>query len=113
MKKHKILELLKRTDKWYLGGGNRLLWAPEFPLFLDYPGFWDNAMYYNFPFQPLFTWTILSDSGEEIKLKFIRRIWTPAEIVQEYKCSINNINMRVYERKSLLPVDAATSSISI
>ena len=80
------LKLLERTDKWYLGGGNRLLWAPEFPLYLDKPGFWDHAQYYNYPFQPIFTWAILDDEGNELVPRFKARRWNPAALVQEFTC---------------------------
>lgn len=42
MKTLDLIRLFSRTDKWCLGGGNRLLWVSPFPVFLDYPGFWDN-----------------------------------------------------------------------
>lgn len=39
------LALLKRPDKWYLGNGGMLLYAPPFPSELDTPGFWDVCHY--------------------------------------------------------------------
>ena len=78
MNKNNILHLLSREDKWYLGGGNRLLWAPPFPLHLDTPGFWDEAHYYNYELKPLFTWSVLDADGREIRLRFLRRRWDPS-----------------------------------
>lgn len=37
------IALLERTDKWYLGNGGMLLYAPPFPQHLDTPGFWDEC----------------------------------------------------------------------
>jgi hypothetical protein len=37
------LLLLKRTDKWYLGNGGMLVYAPPFPQHLHVPGFWDEC----------------------------------------------------------------------
>lgn len=35
------LDALAREDKWYLSGGDGVLWAPACPLWLDRPGFWE------------------------------------------------------------------------
>lgn len=37
------LALLRRTDKWYLGNGGMLIYAPPFPKNLHTPGFWDEC----------------------------------------------------------------------
>ena len=55
MKTSELLEYLARDDKWYLGGGKALVWAPEFPKFLDRPGFWDQAYYLDHAICPVFT----------------------------------------------------------
>jgi len=39
------IDLLKRRDKWYLGNGGLLVYAPLFPDHLDVPGFWDECQY--------------------------------------------------------------------
>jgi len=101
------LKLLSRADKWYLGGGNRLLWAPEFPAHLDKPGFWDHARYYNYVFQPLFTWTILDQEANELVPRFKARHWNPAALVQEFKCE----GLDIEETKCVLPIDVALSTV--
>ncbi|MFQ5772728.1 MAG: hypothetical protein ACE5HX_19490, partial [bacterium] len=116
MQKLDILNLLNRSDKWYLGGGNRLIWAPPFPEFLDYPGFWDRAQYYNFEFGPLFTWTILNAEGQEIPLKFISREWNPACLLQIYQRG--HVNQRgndlsIIERKAIVPENIAVSFVQL
>jgi hypothetical protein len=111
MKTSDPLTLLTRPDKWYLGGGGRLLWAPPFPLFLDRPGFWDEAHYYNIKFQPLFTWTLLDEDGDEIELQKKDRTWNPAVLTQRFTSSDKKLS--VEEKKSILPNDVAVSNISI
>ncbi len=72
------LALLDRPDKWYVGGGNRLIWTPPFPVWLDHPGFWDKAHYYNYEIEPVFTWTLLDEDGHEIPLQGAGRSWRPS-----------------------------------
>jgi hypothetical protein len=36
-------KLLARSDKWYLGNGGLLIYAPPFPAHLAQPGFWDEC----------------------------------------------------------------------
>ncbi len=104
------LSILSRTDKWYLGGGNRLIWTPEFPAFLDQPGFWDHGHYYNYVLGPIFTWTLLDSEGREIVTQFRKRRWTPASLSQEFA---TEAHLRVTEEKSILPNDVALSVVRI
>jgi hypothetical protein len=116
-----IQSLLSRPDKWYLGGANRLLWAPPFPLWLEYPGFWDKAHYYNLELEPVFTWTLLDDSGKEIHLRQRKREWNPAALRSEFVDSPSGRSdakspkpsLIIEETKSCLPNDVLTSSISV
>src|SRR5690348_3742796 len=39
------IQQLARTDKWYLGNGGMLIYAPPFPQALGTPGFWDECHY--------------------------------------------------------------------
>ncbi|MDZ7266623.1 MAG: trehalase family glycosidase [candidate division KSB1 bacterium] len=119
MKQVKPLEFLARADKWYLGGGNRLLWAPPFPLFLDFPGLWDEAQYFNYSLQPLFTWTLLDEEGRELALHFCRRQWSPAVLTQKYLVSRTpgshkrDDSLSVRERKMILPQDVAVCEVQL
>ncbi len=115
MKRIDVLKRLSRNDKWYLGGANRLLWAPPFPTYLDFPGFWDEAHYYNFELKPLFTWVLLDDEGAEIPLKCVRRTWNPSQLQQTYTAKLQETGttVKILEKKSLLPNDVAVSKISI
>jgi hypothetical protein len=111
MKRSDVIKRLSRTDKWYLGGANRLLWAPPFPVFLDSPGFWDEAHYYNVELKPLFTWTLLDDEGAEVNLTQIRRKWDPAGIRQEYIAKLKGVSIKITEVKAVLPNDVALSEV--
>lgn len=115
MKKIDVLRTLSRSDKWYLGGGNRLLWAPPFPLYLDSPGFWDEAHYYNYELKPLFTWTLLDDNGDEIELVFTKRSWNPAVLTQVYRGASRETGIRlaITERKAVLSNDVVTSVVQL
>jgi hypothetical protein len=75
------LRRLLRREKWYLGGGDRLIWAPPFPQWLDYPGLWDELHYFDQPLFPGFTWTLLSTDGRVHALRRSRWEWSPAGAV--------------------------------
>ena len=108
-----ILKSLQRDDKWYLGGGNRLLWAPEFPEHLDAPGFWDKASYYNIEFAPMFTWSILDDAGAEVPLGTGRRSWNPSCLESRYRPGGKSGALSVTERKCVLPNNVAVSELTV
>ena len=78
------LELLSREDKWYLGAGEGLVWAPPFPAWLDAPGFWDEAHVFEYPLAPLFTVAFVDDAGKEIPLRARPWTWTPAALEVSY-----------------------------
>ena len=119
------LTYLTRPDKWYLSGGNRLIWTPEFPLWLDFPGFWDRAHYYNFEIEPVFTWTLLDENGAEIPLRAVARRWSPAGLTSRLRsmdpargttqgpASGLTSGLRITEKKCCLPNDVLTSVVQI
>jgi len=113
MNSTKVLKSLQRIDKWYLGGGNRLLWAPEFPLHLDTPGFWDKASYYNIEFAPLFTWSLLDEAGREIPLEAGRRNWNPSCLTSSFRSQGHARALSVTERKCVLPSNVALSELTV
>lgn len=79
------IELLARDDKWYLGCGDGVIFAPPFPVWLDMPGFWDEATIHQYAFAPLFTVTAVDEDGREIGMRCQSRRWTPAELTAEYR----------------------------
>ena len=101
-----IINFLTRTDKHYLGGGNRVVWTPPFPVWLDKPGFWDKANFYNYDIDPGYTITLLNENGMEIPLKFMERDWNPARLKQTY---LAEQGLCVIEEKAVLPEDSLVS----
>ncbi|MFI5253775.1 MAG: trehalase family glycosidase [Bacteroidota bacterium] len=115
MKRIDPLKLLSRSDKWYLGGNSRLLWAPEFPVWLDKPGFWDKAHYYNIAIEPVFTWTLLDEKGKEIPIRQTDRQWNPSRLQCEYVSTDSNRQnrLKITEQKCCSPGDTLSSTIRI
>ncbi len=72
-----------RDDKWYLGAGDGLIWAPPFPQWLDAPGFWDEAHLFQYAIRPLFTVTFLLE-GRTVPVRCLRRRWTPAALTLDH-----------------------------
>ena len=121
------LDLLRRTDKITLGGGRMVIWAPEFPLWADRPGFWDHATFLEHKVEPLFTLTLLDSGLREIPLALQARSWTPALLSQDYLSRRSGPDplalpappwseeavLRVQEDKSLSPQDVLLSSLTI
>lgn len=60
---------LKRTDKWYLGGLDGVVWAPPFPAWLHRPGYWDPAHLLHLEIGPCFSVALLDGDGREIMLR--------------------------------------------
>ena len=79
------IEALARDDKWFLSSGDGILWAPAFPVWLDRPGFWDEAHVYYHPFAPLFSVGLVGADGREVPLKQTDRRWRPDRLVCRYE----------------------------
>ena len=105
-----VVELLERHDKWQLGGGRALLWAPAFPRYLDVPGFWDEAVYYHVPIGPLLTVTILAENGHPIVPRVISRRWRVSHLMVTYELGEH---FTMVERRSLSPEDALVTEVEI
>ena len=103
-----VFSLLSRSDKHFLGGGNRVVWTPTFPIWLDKLGFWDKASYFNFDFEPVFAITILDESGRELMPKFLNREWNPARLKQTYHLPRK---LDLIEEKAVLPEDSLVSQL--
>lgn len=78
------LRLLARPDKWYLGAGDGLIWAPPFPRWLETPGFWDEAHLFQYAIAPGFTVSFVVD-GVPLPARCRRRSWSPAALTLEYE----------------------------
>ena len=105
---NQVLGCLARNDKWYLGGGRMVIWAPEFPLWLDRPGFWDHACYLDYKVAPLFTMSVIDEHGHEVALPSRERFWQPDHSSQLYRSRPHDLT--VTERRALLPLDVLCST---
>lgn len=97
------LRLLGRADKHYLGAGTGIIFAPRFPRWLDWPGFWDEVDVYNYSIAPLYSVAFLaSQHGRLEALKFCQggRRWSPAELVSHYELGGQ---LRAREHRSVTP----------
>ena len=77
------LRLLARPDKWYLGAGDGLIWAPPFPRWLDTPGFWDEAHLFQYAIAPGFTVSFVVDEVP-LPARCRQRHWSPAALTLDY-----------------------------
>lgn len=104
---HRLAQLAT-PHKWSLGGGRRVLWAPEFPLFLHQPGFWDPGTYLEHKLEGLLTWTLL-DGGEELPWVAGARHWQPDVLTTKFTAA----GINATERKSVRPDDTFASVLEL
>lgn len=78
------LERLRRADRYSLGAGDGVLFAPAHPLWLHRPGFWDGVQWYSHVLRPAFTLSIVDENAREVPLRESFRSWTPAMLVSNY-----------------------------
>ncbi|MFX0091635.1 MAG: trehalase family glycosidase [Candidatus Hodarchaeota archaeon] len=111
----KICEYLQRHDKWYLGDGKALVFAPPFPIWLDTPGFWDEAHYCDQLIETPFTITILDSDLSLISLERQRpRIWQPNALISYYTQVGSAIKpIEVKELRVILEPSILCSSLNI
>ena len=105
-----IIEYLSRNDKWTLGGGTALLWAPTHPQWLHHLGFWDGSHYYSYEFRPVFTTTLLDERERVLTPKFVSRKWNPAFLTHIYNVTGK---ITLIEKKTLLPNDSLVSEVTL
>jgi len=102
--------LLARDDKWFVGGGRQLIYAPELPLWTNVPGFWPYARWLEWRVGPLFTVTVLNKQGEELPTTCVGRRWTPSHVTQEY---VLPHKLTLVERRSMTENDALVSELTL
>ena len=105
-----IFDLLERPDKWFLGGGRAVLWAPEFPRFLDVPGFIDSPTWYHHPLGPMFTVTLVAEDGSALVPKLVSRRWRVSHLITTYELGAD---LAMVERRSLSPEDVLVTELEI
>ncbi len=103
------LELLAREDKWFLGGGRGLVFAPPFPLHLDRPGFWDAAHYLHFPFEPVYTYALIDERLRDIPLRPLDRRWRPDRLEQHFASTEIDLD----ETKVCTETDVLVSQVAV
>jgi hypothetical protein len=94
-----VLHRLRRTDKHFLAAGDGALFDPPHPIWLDRPGFWDEARVFLQTVKPLFTLTLTRPDGREVPLAQRTREWTPAELRAAYSAG----PLEVEEHRVVLP----------
>ncbi len=103
------LDLLRRSDKHYLGAGDGTLFAPPHPLWLDVPGFWDEGQVYLHRLGPLFTMSLVDDGGLERPLRLVERAWSPHGMAAIY----SDGEVEVVERRSVRPGGHFVSELDV
>ncbi len=102
------LRSLGNNHKWFVGGGRRILWAPEFPVFLEHPGFWDPGTYLEIKLGSLFTYTLL-ENGHELPWQAKGRHWQPDALTSEFSAE----RLDATEIKTLTLDDAFNSELTL
>lgn len=106
-----ICSSLGRTDgKWYLGGGERLLFAPPHPEYVDRLGFWDPVHYFDIPVPTPFTVSLLDDANQPVRLHRTNQHWQPDRLRQTFK---TETSLQITERKALCPSDVLLSRLTL
>jgi hypothetical protein len=103
-----VLKMLERRDKWYLGGGNRLLWTPPFPLHLDRPGAWDFVSYFDLRIDPGYTISVV-DRGVPVDFVCVDKLWNPATLRSLFRSG----DLEMLEEKALLKEDFLVSRVTL
>ncbi|MEZ0324330.1 MAG: hypothetical protein ACAH95_00345 [Fimbriimonas sp.] len=75
------LQLLRRTDKWFLGGGHGAIYAPPFPRFLTTPGFAEECYLADIRIPGLFSVIVLDAQYRPVKFDSKLVDWCPHRLV--------------------------------
>jgi hypothetical protein len=107
-----LSSLSRKGDKWFLGSGTGLIYAPSFPQYLDVPGFYDYADYFDIKIEPVFTVTILDEDLKPLKLDCDASslFWNPAYTKQRYS---SRQGVEVVEWRTVSKYNALTSTLEI
>jgi len=102
------LDRLRRTDKWFLGGGRGAIYAPPFPRQLHCPGFWDECFLADVKLQRLFAVLIGPKLGSPPPSTVVLE-WRPDRLVLEHRSA----HWRVRERRCVLSSHAWVSELDL
>jgi glycogen debranching enzyme len=103
------LALLERQDKWFLGAGPGLIYAPPAPIWLTSPGFWDAAHYLHYPVDPVFTFVLLDEQQRPIQLSAGERHWRPDRLIQQHHAA----GLQLQETRTCGPQDVLGSAVRL
>lgn len=102
------LARLGNSHKWFVGGGRRVIWAPDFPVHLDRPGFWDAGTYLEVKLPAIFTFTLL-EGGRVLPWRQQRRHWWPDRL----QCRYGAEGLSIEETRTVSAEDAFTSEVEL
>jgi hypothetical protein len=103
------LALLERDDKWFLGGAPALLYAPPTPAWDHVPGMWDEAHFLHFVLQPVFTVTLVDETGAAVPLRAGGRSWRPDARVKHFGAP----GLELVERQTCGPEDVLSDVVTV
>jgi len=104
-----LARLLSRQDKWYVGGGTSVVYAPAFPLFHETPGFWDGVHWADQHVAALFTVLVLDGQWNPIEWRMQRRRWTHEALELTWLAR----NWLLRERRVIAPPDVCCSGMRL
>ena len=104
-----MLAFLRRTDRYQLGSGDGLQFAPPHPLWLHRPGLWDGIQYFTYVLRPAYTLALVRRDGREIRMDRVATEWSPAEQTTTF----GGEGIRLVERTALLPGGRIRSALTI
>ena len=105
----KPTEFLARDDKWYVGGGSLVIYAPPFPVSDEVLGFWDTVHFGNLPIKNLLCITLLLN-GKILNFTLTNRRWFPDRCEYEYKTE-NGILLKMVRMP--IPPDGLACKVSV
>jgi hypothetical protein len=103
------LKSLKRSDKWFLGGGKGAIYAPPFPRFLTTPGFWDECYLADLKIPRLFTVLFTDRSGDPVRLSSRLTEWRPDRLVIQHE----GTDVRLRETRCITEGNAWVSKLEL
>lgn len=103
------LERLRRSDKWFLGGGNGAIYAPPFPKHVTAPGFWDECFLADIQIPRLFGVLFLDLRGRPIRMHSQVENWQPDRLLLRHQSP----DVEIYETRVVTAKNAWTSEFEI
>lgn len=104
-----LTRLLARQDKWFVGGGTSVVYAPAFPLWDDVPGFWDGVHWADQHVETLFALIILDERWKPIPWRLQKRRWTHEALEQTWLAQ----EWMLRERRVIGPPDVCASQMRL